>query len=72
MQIPQQWGVPTTTPGIYAIGGGDWVITWSPTLIHPYALQWLQWASTFGPDWQTAPPADLWFHALRTKERRFD
>lgn len=68
MQVPHSWGRPTDTPGVYAIGGGDWVITWSPDQIHPYAAQWLDWAKTFGPPGRLAPDLDLWMYGLRTKD----
>lgn len=62
------WGQPTDEPGVYALGGGDWVITWSPRQIHPYAAQWLEWGSRFGPSGRLAPREDLWAFGLQTKE----
>lgn len=67
MQMPYSWGRPTQTPGVYALGGNEWVITWSPQQVHPYARQWLEWGSRVGPGGQTAPPADLWAYTLQTK-----
>ncbi len=55
-------------PGVFAIGGGDWVITWSPQQIHPYAAQWLEWASRFGPSPEAAPPQDIWSYTLQTRD----
>lgn len=66
MQVPYGWGRPVGE-GVFAIGGGEWVITWSPEQMHPYALQWLKWASGFGPDPRQAPPPDLWAYGLQTK-----
>lgn len=68
MQVPYSWGKPTETRGVFALGGGDWVITWSPEQIHPYAAQWLQWAARFGPSGATAPPQDLWAYSLQTRD----
>jgi len=66
--LPMSWGAPTGTPNVYALGGGDWVITWSPTQVHPYAAQWLAWAQRFGPAARTAPPQDFWSYGLQTKD----
>lgn len=68
MNLPYSWGRPMETPGVYAIGGGDWVITWSPQQIHPYAAQWLEWSSRMGPNSKMAPPMDLWIYGLQTKD----
>lgn len=68
MQVPNSWGRPTEMPGVYALGGGKWEITWSPDQIHPYAAQWLEWASRFGPPGRTAPPIDLGFYSLQVKD----
>lgn len=68
MQVPRSWGQPTEVPGVYALGGEDWVITWSPTQIHPYAAQWLEWAAQFGPSPRYAPPQDMWAYTLQTKD----
>lgn len=68
MRLPYSWGQPTDVAGVFAIGGGDWVITWSPEQVHPYALQWLKWASQFGPAARQAPPQDLWNFGLQTKD----
>lgn len=68
MNLPYNWGYPTETPGVYAIGGGDWVITWSPQQIHPYTAQWLEWSSRMGPNPKMAPPMDLWKYGLQTKD----
>ncbi len=70
MQVPYNWGRPTDTPGVFAIGGGEWIITWSPEQIHPHAAQWLEWSSRFGPGGRTAPPIDLWAYSLQTKDVR--
>lgn len=67
-QLPYSWGVPTETPGVFAIGGGDWVITWSPQQIHPYAAQWLEWASQVGPSPKKEPPQENWHYALMTRD----
>lgn len=67
LRVPYSWGEPTATPGVFVIGGGDWVITWSPTQIHPYALQWIEWGSGMGPSGLKAPPQDLWNYSLQTK-----
>lgn len=68
MVLPYSWGEPTDEPGLFALGGEDWVITWSPECIHPYAAQWLKWASRFGPSGRTAPPQELWSYSLMTKD----
>ena len=68
MTVPYRWGRPTDVPGVFALGGGDWIITWSPTRVHPYAAQWLEWASRFGPVPQLEPPQDLWSYALQTQD----
>lgn len=68
MNLPYSWGVQTDAPGVFAIGGGDWVITWSPHQIHPYAAQWLEWASRLGPSGREAPSQDLWSFGLMTKD----
>lgn len=68
MRVPESWGVPTEVPGMFALGGGEWVITWSPNQIHPYAAQWLEWASRMGPPGRMAPPMDLWMFGLQTKD----
>lgn len=67
-QLPYNWGVPTDQPGVFAIGGGDWQITWSPNQIHPYAQFWLKLSSQVGPAGRTAPPMELWAYALQTKD----
>lgn len=68
MQVPYSWGRPTEAPGVFAIGGGDWEITWSPQQIHPYTAQWLEWGTRFGPPARMSPPLDLWMYGLRTKD----
>ena len=68
MQVPYSWGRPTEAPGVFEIGGGDWTITWSPQQIHPYAAQWLEWSSRFGPPGRMAPPEELWLYGLQTKD----
>jgi len=68
VQVPYNWGRATSAPGVYAIGGGDWEITWSPQQIHPYAAQWLEWSERFGPPGRTAPPMDLWMYGMQTKD----
>lgn len=68
VQVPYSWGRPTDAPDIFAIGGGDWVITWSPRQVHPYAAQWLKWASQFGPAGRAAPPVDMWLYGLQVKD----
>lgn len=67
-QLPYSWGRPTDRPGVFAIGGGDWEITWSPHQIHPYAQQWLEMASRVGPAGETAPRMSLWMYTLQTKD----
>lgn len=67
-RLPYSWGRPTGTPGVYELGAKEWVITWSPNQIHPYAAQWLIWASRFGPPGRTAPPQDLWAYSLQTRD----
>lgn len=68
MQIPYNWGQPTETPGVYAIGGKEWMITWSPEQIHPYAALWLDWSARVGPSGRTAPPIDLWMYTLQVRD----
>lgn len=68
MKVPYNWGRPTETPGVYELGGNEWVITWSPEQIHPYAAQWLRWAELFGPAGRFSPPQDLWHFGLQTKD----
>lgn len=65
--LPYSWGRPTKTPGVYELGAREWVITWSPDQIHPYASLWLQWAARFGPAGRSAPPQDLWSYGLQTR-----
>ena len=67
-QLPYSWGRPTSAPGVFAIGGGDWVITWSPEQIHPYAREWLRLSQRMGPAGEMAPPIDLWMYSLQTKD----
>lgn len=67
-QLPYSWGRPTERPGVYAIGGKEWEITWSPEQIHPYAVYWLNLSRRFGPAGEMAPPLDLWMYALQTKD----
>lgn len=68
MQPSYSWGLPTRTPGVYAIGGRDWEITWSPEQIHPYARQWLALAARVGPSGRQAPPIDLWMYTLQVRD----
>jgi hypothetical protein len=68
MNLPYSWGRPSETPGVYELGGADWVITWSPLGIHPYAAQWLNWSARFGPAGRTAPPQDMWSYGLTTRD----
>lgn len=68
MTQPYNWGRPTETPGVYELGGGDWVINWSPLSVHPYAEQWIDWSRRFGPSPRTAPPQDLWHYTLLTRD----
>lgn len=68
MNYPRLYGRPTDLAGVYAVGGGDWVITWSPERIHPYAALWLEWAARFGPNPATLPDPDVWHYSLFTKD----
>jgi hypothetical protein len=68
MHLPYNWGQPTETPGVFALGGGNWVITWSPEQVHPYAAQWLEWASRMGPAGRAAPREGLWFYGLQVRD----
>lgn len=68
MDVPYSWGMPTRTPGVFGIGGGEWVITWSPQQVHPYARYWLELASRVGPAGRDAPPIDLWMYGLQTRD----
>jgi len=68
VQLPYSWGKPTETPGVYGIGGADWVITWSPEQIHPYAREWLDLAQRVGPSGEMAPPLDLWLYSFQTRD----
>jgi hypothetical protein len=67
MNVPYSWGQPAKTPGVFAIGGGDWVITWSPQQVHPYAVRWLELAARMGPASRCAPPQDLWSYSFDTR-----
>jgi hypothetical protein len=62
------WGVPTDAPGVYALGGAGWEITWSPEHVHPYAAYWLELSTRYGPPGRMAPPQDLWHFTLQTKD----
>lgn len=64
----ERFGLPAAEPNVYLLGGGDWWINWSPQQIHPYALQWLQWASAFGPSPAYLPPPDVWHYGLLTRD----
>ena len=68
MQTPYSWGRPTETPGVFALGGEGWVITWSPEQMHPYAAEWLALSSRVGPAGRTAPPIDLWMYTLQVRD----
>lgn len=68
MRLPYNWGRPTERPGVFALGGEEWQITWSPEQIHPYARYWLSLAARMGPAGDMAPPQDLWMYALQTKD----
>ena len=68
MQIPYNWGHPTGAPGVFAIGGEDWVITWSPEQMHPYTAEWLALSARVGPAGRLAPPIDLWMYTLQTRD----
>lgn len=41
---------------------------WSPAHVHPYTLQWIRWASTFGPPPEGLPDPDVWQYALQTRD----
>lgn len=69
MQLPWTYGRPTGEPGVFAIGSGDWITTWSPGVIHPDARQWLEWSSRTGPSPRLAPRRpDMWFYTLFTRD----
>ncbi|MGE5674298.1 MAG: hypothetical protein ACM3XM_10480 [Mycobacterium leprae] len=67
MNLPYNWGRPTAVPGVFALGGGEWEITWSPDKPHPYAIFWIDQSHRFGPPGNLAPDEDLWFYGLQTK-----
>jgi len=68
VQPSYNWGRPTDVPGVFVLGGEDWEIAWSPMNIHPYAAQWIEWSSRFGPPGRMAPPGEMWAFTLQTRD----
>ena len=69
MQLPYNWGRPADVSGVFSLGDGEWIMTWSPNQVHPYTAQWLEWATRFGPPGRLAPAQpDLWLYGLQVKD----